>query len=222
MADFLKKDVIDGMATAMLALGYAIKLDIPAWTIREMLTRETTPVKPAYIFGVSKDCMRQSLVDEYLDKKGYQYTWGAVSEHLASFEDGDDGEEEIIVGKFEFYPEEILKEFPNAAMLQDLMIWMYGHHPSMDENYAADESSGDWFVLAFEASGVEDIAKLRNWLANVFIPKIWPDLLSNGMRIVMEAKTAELARTNNQSFEGALIEKQRWQLCGDPKDLSFF
>jgi hypothetical protein len=138
MTGFVKKDVIDGIATALLALGCSNKLNAPTWIIREMLTRKTDPVKAARIFGVRNARLRPSLVDEYLEKKGYQYTWGAVSEHVTSFEDGDDGEEEIIVGKFEFYPEEILKEFPNAAMLQDLMMWMYGHHPLKDANYPAE------------------------------------------------------------------------------------
>jgi len=223
MTGFVKKDVIDGMATAMLALGCSMKLNAPTWIIKEMLTRKTDPVKPAKIFGVRNARLRPSLVDEYLDKIGYQYSWGAVSEDLYSedfdFEDGEDGEKLVV--RFEFYPEEILKEFPNPAMVQDLMIRMYEYHPSMDENYVVDEARGDWFVLAFEAIGVEEISNLRDYLAKNVIPKIWPDLFTNGMRIVKEAKAAELARTNNQSFEGALIETRRWQLCGDMKDLSF-
>lgn len=220
MTGFVKEEVIDGIATAMLALGCSNKLNAPTWIIREMLTRKTDPVKPARIFGVRNARLRPSLVDEYLDKKGYLYTWGSVSEDLYS-EDLDYEDAEELVVRFEFYPEEILKAFPNAAVVQDLMLWMYGHHSSMDKKYVVDEARGDWFVLAFEARGVEDIAYLRDYVAKIMIPKIWPDLLSNGMRIVKEAKAAELARTNNQSFEGALIEKRRWQLCGDMKDLSF-
>lgn len=211
-----KNHAINGVMAGLLALGYHIDLGIPSWVLTEMVTRKTCPLTPRDVLGISAAYRDGSIVSEYRNKVGYEFSWGTLSEDVRMDED-----DETWIGKFEFFPKHVLMAFPQSALVEDLFMWMYQYHPLCHEQFDCDESYGDWFVLSFTAYGEEDISALRCWLAGVFVPKIMPDLVAEALRIVEAAKAEAIANSSDGSFEEALYEKGRYQLCGDPADLSF-
>lgn len=207
---------INGVMAGLLALGYYIDLGIASWLLTEMVSRKTCPLTPRDVLGVSKAYRDGSIVTEYLNKVGYEFSWGTLSEDVRMDED-----DETWIGTFEFFPKHVLKAFPQSALVEDLFMWMYQNHPLCHEQFDCGEAFGDWFVLSFTAYGQEDIAELRRWLAGIFVPKIMPDLVAEALRIVDATKAEAIARSSDGSFEEALFEKGRFQLCGDPADISF-
>jgi hypothetical protein len=98
---------------------------------------------------------------------------------------------------------------------------MYANHPLAKAKFEADESMGDWTMLMFTAHGTREVNRMRRWLAQVLIPVVLPDLLREGMKIVEAAKAEAVLKGRDDTFNEASVEHQRFQLCGDPKDLSF-
>lgn len=214
--------MMDNIFLGLFSLGHTIELGIPAWILKDMVTRQTHPIDPKKLFGLSddegKDDTGSNIIAEYASKNGYPFSWGAVSEDIDVFDFGDGDE---TVGKFEFFPSYLLKSFPNSGMVEDLLMWMYQFHPQKNPLYPVDEATGDWFTLSFSASGEEKIECLRRWLAIVFIPKIFPDLVREATILIEEFKTKAILDSRDET-ENILIEHQRFQLCGDPARLSFF
>lgn len=211
-----KMNALDSVMCSLLSSGIPMDIGIPSWLLTEMITRETSPLTPQDVMGQRENFKDENLLLEYRDKVGYQFTWGTMSEKLCICED-----EEIPMGTFELFPKDVLKAFPQPALLEDLFMWMYQNHPHYDDKFECQESYGDWFVMAFCASGEKQIDDLRRWLALVFIPRILPDLMSEAMRIVDATKSAESKSSPDGSFNRALIEIRRGQLCCDPSELRF-
>jgi hypothetical protein len=213
----IQDSMADGAMRLLLAMGRPIDIGIPAWLLREIVTRKAYPVKPRDALGLSKVSCGKSLVDEYLATKGYEFSWGTLSESVGQSEfDGS------LVGTFEVFPKHVLQAFPQSKMLEDLFSWMYRHHPLQHDDYYPDESNGAWFVMSFSSYSEKGIVALRQWLTNTFLPRILPDLIAEAMRIVEEAKRVAIARSIDGSFEEALVERERFQLCGYPTELSFY
>jgi hypothetical protein len=211
---------LDKMSRKLFQAGCATDLGIPGWIVTEMLTRENNPFTPEKLFciDVNVDGPSSNILSEYADKKGYSFSWGHLSECI-EFLDLGDGEE--LIGRFEFSPADLLKSFPNSAMIQDLLTWMYRLHPLHSEKFLLEEAIGDWFTLSFSAYDELEIARLRRWLAITFIPKIWPDLLMDGMRIIEIFKVTVGLETQDDGYD-VFVEHHRNQLCVDPTQLSFF
>lgn len=213
-----RDEAVDGTMTGLLLMGFPFNIGIPCWAVNEMIHRYEQPLQSDDILGISDDFHESSMLSEYSDMKGYEFSWGTLSEDLDQFEDDDKASS---VGRFEFCLKEVLLAFPQSAMIEDLFVWMYENHPLQNNKYACDETCGDWFVLSFVACGQEEISQLRRWLAYIFIPKILPDLITEAMMIVAAAKERELAHSGAGSFERLFIETKRYQLCGDPSELTF-
>lgn len=214
----VRNQALDGAMAGLLALGCGMDIGIPSWALKEAVTRRSFPLKPRDVLGLSKAYRENSIVGEYLNKKGYEFSWGTLAEDAQWIDDDDDG---TWVGTFEIFPKRLLMEFPQKGIVEDLLMWMYQNHPLRHEDFDVEESSGSWFVLSFSAFGTEKIGELRCWLAGIFVPKILPDLIAEAMKIVTAEKMAAIARSADGSFEEALREKGRFQLCGDPADLCF-
>lgn len=212
----VRNHALDGVMGGLLALGYCFDIGIPSWVLTELISRKSARLRPRDVLGLSKSYRENSITSEYLNKIGYEFSWGTLSEELQT--DEDDGE---LVGTFEIFPKHVLKTCPQSGMIEDLFMWMYQNHPLRHNEFDCDQSFGDWFVMSFSAYGKEEIAELRRWLAGTFVSKIMPDLISEAMRIVMAAKAVDAARSDDEAAEGVLNEKVRFQLCGDPADLCF-
>jgi len=154
----------------------------------------------------------KGMVQEYLDKKGYEFSWGTVTEELQEIEDFPS------IWKFEIIPHQILKRFPQPALLEDLFIFMYRHHPLRHATFFADESFCNWSVMGFEVES-EKIIDFRHWIATVFLSKVIPDLLAEAMLIVEQKLTVERCIGAPPGY--SLNEEVRFQLCGAPEMLSF-
>lgn len=207
---------VDQAMTALLLRGFPVDIGIPAWAIAEMLGRAHSPLTSNDVLGQSFDFKEKSILSDYRDMQGYQFSWGTLSEESSLNE-----ENMTAVCRFEFCLRNVILAFPQAAMVEDLLTWMYSNHPLYDAKFSSNESYGDWFVLSFEALDAKKITMLRRWLAKTFIPKILPDLILECLSIIESAKENEFKRTGSLSFEDLLIEKTRYQLCGDPRALSF-
>lgn len=216
MEQFEKQRLVDGVMTGLLMMGCPVDLGIPAWTLQDMVRRPEFSEAPEKIFGIGAEPFSDNMVDEYFDKRGYEFSWGSLSESVGQDEYDED---ETVVGRFEMLPKDVLMKFPQPAMVEDLFMWMYDHHPLKHSRFDVDESFGEWFVMSFAAYGDDNIAALRQWLALTFVPKIMPDLVSEAMLIV----TREILQASDQDVASGEIfkEKGRYQLCGDPAELSF-
>jgi len=207
---------------AMLGLfkiGARMDVGIPAWLIDEVDHYRPTESSPEVTSGADgKNGLAAVLNSCYADK-GYVFSWGILSE-TRSEDDGCVAEENSYVD-FEFCIKDLLIALPNSAMLEDLVSWMYTNHPLANSEFETDESMGDWTMLMFTARGAKEISHMRRWLAKVFIPLVLPDLLREGMKIVKAAKAEVVQHGRNDTVNELLIEHERFQLCGDPKDLSF-
>jgi hypothetical protein len=203
--------IADDAMTKLLIAGSPFDIGIPAWTLREITTRSTYAIEPSALLGLDPENGSKDIVSEYERKKGYEFSWGTLSEDIC--EEGD-----LLVSTFEVFPKLVLKQFPQPAMVEDLFIWMYENHPLRHESFGADEAHGDWFVMSFTAYEAKNISRLRTWLGTVFVTKIMQDLVSEAMLIV----TRELFLAANERLDEDLFnEHKRFQLCGDPADLTF-
>ena len=207
---------VDKAMTGLLLMGFPVDIGIPAWAIAEMLGRAHSPLASNDVLGQSFDFKEKSILSDYRDMQGYQFSWGTLSEESSLNE-----EKMTAVCRFEFCLRNLMLAFPQPAMIEDLITWMYSNHPLYDQKFSSNESYGDWFVLSFEARDAKKITMLRRWLAKIFIPKILPDLILECLSIIESAKENEFKRTGSLSFEDLLIEKTRYQLCGNPLALSF-
>lgn len=212
----VKNHALDGVMGGLLALGYCFDIGIPSWVLTELITRKSAPLRPRDVLGLSKNYRENSITAEYFNKMGYEFSWGTLSEKLHT--DVDDG---MLVGTFEIFPKQVLMAFPQVEMVEDLFIWMYQNHPLRHAEFEGDEAFDGWFSMSFSAYGNEEIAELRRWLAGTFVSKIMPDLISEAMRIVMAANAVEATCSDEGAAEDVLNERGRFQLCGDPADLSF-
>lgn len=107
-------------------------------------------------------------------------------------------------------------------MLEDLYIFMYDNHPDCDERFECTQSFGTLSTMKFSATGgpVEH-AELREWIADIFIPFILPDLNTEAARIVGAEKLKALSSSLDGTSDNALIEVMRDQLCPDASELTF-
>jgi len=210
-----KNHAIDGVMAGLLAAACPIEVGIPSWFLTEMVTRKSFPVKPRDVLGLSVECKDNCIVSDYLNMKGYEFSWGTFSENIFQDEDGE------WVGIFEIFPKHVLRAFPQVNMISDLFMWMYQNHSRRHDEFKVEEPYSTWYVISFSAYGKEKIGELRRWLAGVFVPKILPDLISEAVKIVTAEKMAVAARSIDGPYEDALCEKKRFQLCGDPAKLSF-
>ncbi|TQK01260.1 hypothetical protein [Herbaspirillum sp. SJZ107] len=186
-------DQLDGVTIGLLMRGLATKPDIPVKFIK-------------------------SLSREYAEIPGYRFSWGAVSE-VSSPSDPDDDESPLVL-RFEFMPISLLLVFPESGQLEDLFMWMYENHPLYDPDFDCDEGNNHWSVISFASGGGEGEA-LRDWVADAFIPLIWPDLLAEATKIVEKKIEAAISQSPDGTFEELLVERHRYQLCDDPAKLSF-
>jgi hypothetical protein len=207
---------LDGVMTGLLAAGHCFKVGIPSWVLTELVSRKFAPLRPRDVLGLSRSHRENSITAEYLNKMGYEFSWGTLSEEIHADEDDC-----VLVGTFEIFPTQVLMTFPQAAMVEDLFIWMYQNHPLSHKEFEGNEASGGWFVLSFSAVGQEKIDELRRWLAVIFVPRVMPELILEARRIVAAAAEVASARSADGSFEDALYEIGRFQLCCDPADLAF-
>jgi|SRR5471030_493959 len=204
-----KKIEQDNAMASLLLLGHSFRLGPPSWVLTELVTRTTYPQTPRHVLGLTKRGYDQGIVSEYVDKKGYEFSWGTVSEDIEMY---DDEQEDIPIAWFEIFPTNLLKTFPNSALVEDLFLWLYNKHPLCNKEFEGEEAVGDWFVLSFSAEGVRAIDRLRLWLAATFVPRIMPDLLAEATRIINEAKTASVDEAGRVLYD-PLVEGLRFQLC---------
>ncbi len=213
--DDLQNPALDRVMAGLVAINCPMDIGMPSWMLTEMVTRKSFPLKPKDVLGLSNAYKESSIVSEYLDKVGYEFSWGTLSEDI--HQDEDDG---TWIGTFEILPKNVLRAFPQCGMVGDLFIWLYANHPLQHDEFDGDESFCDWFALSFTVHGYKKITKLRSWLATTFVQRIMPDLVLEAMRIVAEAKKMAIENSTDGSFE-ALQETGRFQLCGNPADLVF-
>ena len=194
------------------------ELGMPAKLIRELVHGRYSFLTAEDICSLSKDGWGLSMLDQYLDKQGYVFPWGTLSEQFEPSDPDDD--ESIPILRYEFMPIDLLLAFPQSAQLEDLFMWLYRNHPFYYPEFDCDEGNFHFSVISFQSEeGCGEV--LRSWLANVFLPTIWPDLLAEAIRIVQEKVTAAVAQSPDGSFHELLVEHDRYQLCIDPAELQF-
>ena len=210
--------VVNDAAMNLLISACPVQLGMPAKLIRELVHGKYSIFTAKQVCSLSKDGWGLSMLDEYLDKQGYVFPWGTLSEESNPSDPDDDKSPPML--RFEFMPTELLLAFPQSAQLEDLFMWLYYNHPYYDAKFPCDEGNEHWSVISFYSEDGCGEA-LRSWLANVFIPLIWHDLLGEATRIVQEKIKAAVAQSPDGSFHDLLVEHDRYQLCIDPAELQF-
>jgi len=206
-----KKIEQDNAMASLLLLGHSFRLGPPSWVLTELVTRTMYPQTPRHVLGLTKLGRDHGIVGEYLDKKGYEFSWGTMSECVETYYDEP---EDIPAARFEIFPTDLLKTFPSSSLVEDLFLSLYSKHPLCNKEFEGEESIGDWFVLSFSAEGVRAINRLRLWLAATFVPRIMPDLLADAGRIINEAKAASVDGAGKVLYD-PLVEVLRFQLCSE-------
>ena len=210
--------VVNKAALNLLISACPVQLGMPAKLIRELVHGKYSIFTAKQVCSLSKDGWGLSMLDEYLDKQGYVFPWGTLSEELKPSDPDDDKSPPML--RFEFMPTELLLAFPQSAQLEDLFMWLYRNHPFYYPEFDCDEGDFHFSVISFQSEeGCGEV--LRSWLADVFLPTIWPDLLAEAIRIVQEKVTAAVAQSQDGSFHDLLVEHDRYQLCIDPAELQF-
>lgn len=212
-----RKVMLDKAMLNLFKLRCHTEIGMPAWAVRELISRKSHALTPDDIVGRSERYQGRSMLEEHEEMRGYLFSWGTLCEINEEVDEGDE-----CGRRFEFVPKDLLLAFPQPAMLEDLISWMYQYHPLRHLEFESDESYGDWAVMSFSVYGEFASEKLRRWIARVFVPTIWPELLQEAMVIVEKAKAAAIAASPDGSYEHAFVERERYQLCGDPAELSFF
>ena len=209
---------VNQAARNLLISACPVQLGMPAKLIRELVHGKYSFLAAEHVCSLSKDGWDLGMLDEYLDKQGYVFSWGTLSEVSKPSNPDDDRSPAIL--RFEFMPMELLLAFPRSAQLEDLFMWLYRNHRQYYPEFDCDEGDESWSVISFqsEEGGGET---LRSWLANVFLPFIWHDLLGEATRIVQEKIKAAVAQSPDGSFHELLVEHDRCQLCIDPAELQF-
>jgi len=215
-----KAKMMDSISLGMLAIACPYELGIPSWTLSEMLNRKVNPIPADILLGTSSidDIYIPNVISEYSSKIGYTFSWGVLSECIEVC-DIDDSDQ--LVAQFEFSPTDLLKLFPNASMVEDLLLYLYRFHPIRSDFFYPDESYGNWYALSFSAEGEENCVMLRHWLATSFIPCILPDLLDEAIRIIREYMEKNWLQNESEGIN-IFNEQYRNQLCVEPAELSFF
>jgi len=199
----------DTVMASLLWLGHSFRLGVPSWVLTELVTRAEHPQTPRYVLGLSKRGKKYGIVNEYAEMKGYEFSWGTLSEDINVYEDVQGNNP---IGRFEIFPTNLLQTFRNSALVEDLFLWLYDKHPLSNTEFEGEESIGDWFVLSFSAEGERQIGRLRTWLAVTFLPRIMPDLLAEATRIINEAKAGSVEK-DGKALHDPLVETIRFQLC---------
>lgn len=194
------------------------ELGMPAKLIRELVHGKYSVLTAKEVCGVSKKGRGLSMLDEYLDKQGYVFSWGTLSEAWHPSDPDDDKSPPIL--RFEFMPMELLLAFPQSAQLEDLFMWLYRNHPHYCPKFDCDEGNESWSVISFQSEEGGGEA-LRTWLVDVFLTLIWHDLLGEATRIVQQKIKAAVAHSPDGSFHELLVEHDRCQLCIDSAELQF-
>jgi hypothetical protein len=120
---------------------------------------------------------------------------------------------------FEFASRDVYLAYPRSWHIVDMFMWMYVHHPLRHHTFVPthDGIVFPMSVMCFKAEGVPEIVSLRSWLGDIFIPLIWPDLLREGMKIVIERRASV---TNPESLEELFADGS--YLGKDPTSLAFY
>lgn len=209
---------VNEAAMNLLIKACPVELGMPARLIREFVYGKYAVLSVDDVCSLSQDSHGNSMLEQFLDKCGYAFSWGLLSEE--SMPSDPDNDKSLLVLRYEFLPVDLLLLFPDAGQLEDLFMDLYRSHPYYDSDFDCDEGFGNWSVIAFQSQeGREE--KLRQWIAEVFIPLIWHDLLYEATRIVEEKIAAVIAQSSDGSFKELLVERGRRQLCVDPVELQF-
>src|SRR5712692_192606 len=167
------KIAIDDVMLALLEQGTPMPLGLPHWALHELTTRKDYPYDPAILLGLEENECESSLLNQYENRQGYQFTWGVISDVNDHFADDP---EEIRILTFEISSESVLKTFMQPAMLQDLYTFMYENHPEYNDRFECGEPFGDLYTMQFSATGGPVAhSELREWMVHTFIPVILPD-----------------------------------------------
>lgn len=210
--------VVNEAAMNLLIKACPVELGMPARLVREFIYGKYATLSVNDVCSLSPDGYRNSMLEEFLDKRGYAFSWGLLSEESMSSDPDDD--KSLPVLRYEFLPVDLLLVFPHAGQLEDLFMDLYRNHPYYDPDFDCDEGHGNWSVISFQSKkGRED--DLRQWMVDVFIPLIWHDVLYEATRIVEEKIAAAIAQSSDGSFKKLLVERRRSQLCVDPAELQF-
>lgn len=213
-----EREICDSVNLMLLKFGCPVEQGIPARLLHEHVLGRYPAFTASDIFGLSEQSEGHSLLSDYLGKRGYTFSWGTVSEKSGPCDPDDDDSLPIL--RFEFVPIDLLVTFPQSALLEDLFMWLYSNHPMYDPEFGCDESYSHLSVISFASKEGEEEA-LRRWVASTFIPSIWPDLLAEATNIVEEKIAEAAADSPDGSFAELFVESERYQLCGDPAELSF-
>lgn len=210
--------VVNEAAMNLLIKACPVELGMPAKLIREFVYGKYAAISVDDVCSLSQDSYGNSMLEQFLDKRGYAFSWGLLSEE--SMPSDPDNDKSLPVLRYEFLPVDLLVLFPDAGQLEDLFMDLYRNHPYYDPDFDCDEGFGNWSVIAFQSKeGHEE--ELRQWVAEVFIPLIWHDLLCEATRIVEEKIAAAIAQSPAGSFKELFVERGRCQLCVDPAELQF-
>jgi hypothetical protein len=172
--------LIDSAALTLLANQAPVPLGIKVSLMKEYLTREDYPMSPDRLVGNPKgDEGNFSLFDDYTDRVGYQFHWGFITEEYeAAIPDSQNDLEREAALTHQVIPERVLQKFQRADIFDRMFIHMYAGHPFADERFSSNEGNDHQAVHSLSAYGEEEIAALRVFMCEVYLPYILPDLLA--------------------------------------------
>lgn len=191
---------LDIAMTSLLVSGHPMPLGLKYELIVERMTRLEYPATADQLLGSAADIRGESaepnytLLSQYKDLRGYQFSWGMLTESICDDDGFDDDLGPCL--SFEVIPEELLKKYWRSDIWDRVLTALYRAHELEHPEFDVDEGSHSECVMEFRAFGDDEGRELRLWMANVFIPKILPDLLAAADRLlaIREKSEEELDR----------------------------
>lgn len=188
----------DSVMTELLKKEIPLQIGIPAWVLKEMVSRSDYPVDARKLLGVDGvDCTPgEDFLSRNMDSCGYNFSWGTILEETTDLED-----EAIICLRFEFLPYQLLRRFPRSDVLDHFILSAYRNHPLYSDQFEENEGSNPWSVLQLLAFGTQkQVRALRKFILDIFLPFIWPDLLALTDRYVTDLENGIIMPPSNMQF----------------------
>lgn len=177
----------DRMMTMMLLRGATIPLGVKADTLIHRLKRRDGPLSPESLVGRGPAESRSTILKAHRGLRGYQFSWGVIAERKQkrSKRRGGDGTLEQDRYFFTVIDEDLLRQERAAGdpgVYEHVLFKMFLTHPlcvnvlSVGVWEPTYELDG---YIELEVSGDDRACQLRAWLADVFIPRVRPNLVAS-------------------------------------------
>lgn len=140
-------------------------------SIHDVISAQTVAIQIPDFFMHIHGCPRE-LREEFKNARGYQFPWGFLTE-----------EKDVEGVTWDFYPVSLYQLLSNVGFWTDWFEATLGAHPAIGcDIYALTDGDGSMASAGLLAE-IENEESVRHWLASIFLPSVWPDVVTVAQRV---------------------------------------